>query len=743
VVDDAMPEDAEPADSLESAPVEQAGEPYQSLYRRYRPQRFADVRGQEHVTRALLNSVREGRVAHAYLFSGPRGTGKTSTARILAMALNCENPDNGEPCGVCDSCVAIRRGSSLDVHELDAASNRKLDEMRDLLSRVALGTSGRWKVYIVDEVHQLTSDAASALLKTLEEPPGHVIFVLATTDPQKVMPTIRSRTQHFEFHLLGSDVLAGLLGDINTQAGLGVAPEAIDLVVRRGHGSARDALSVLDQVAAAGSVDDETAVVADIVEALADRDVGRVLVAVAECMSAGRDPRRLAVDLLDHLRNGFLASQARGLVLLPDDAAAEVEAQAHRLGLATLVRAMEIIGQAATDMRDAVDPRVAIEVALVRIASPAADAQPAALLARIEQLEQRLEHGGLASADTGGASSAAGSLAEARAAVSGTAVPGAAVAAAAELAAGDRPAATAAPQAPEVPAVRVAEASEASQPQAAAIPSSPRPVETAPAAEAEVDRRPPRPAVAPRPTMGDPPPTPRPTLGARPRRTLAQAPPSAGSTPPPSPGRSADANSRVDAAPAAAPATAPTAAGDAATDADAPSRPAPSGGAPQAAGPASRPAPPGRPAAGLPAGSSELPTRDELTKAWGDTVLPSLPARMKAYLALGRFLAVDASAAVYALPDQGLLARSETVRKDFEAALTAHFGRPVPLRLVLDDASAPPKGAGAEVPPPIEEMEEEDPDSYVLADLEDVGAAVVSPEQRLLDAFPGAEEVTP
>ena len=196
-------------------------------------------------------------MAHAYLFSGPRGTGKTSTARILAMALNCEHPVDGEPDGTCPSCVAIRQGVSLDVQELDSATNRGIDEMRDLLGRVALGTPGRWKVYIIDEVHQMTSAAASALLKTLEEPPGHVIFVLATTDPQKVLPTIRSRTQHFEFRLLGADVLASLLRDVNDRAALGVTPEAIDLVVRRGHGSARDALSALDQVAAAGGVDDD------------------------------------------------------------------------------------------------------------------------------------------------------------------------------------------------------------------------------------------------------------------------------------------------------------------------------------------------------------------------------------------------------------------------------------------------------------------------------------------------------
>src|SRR5213080_902295 len=193
-----------------------AEQPYQSLYRRYRPQRFSEVRGQDHVTRALGNAVRDGRVAHAYLFSGPRGTGKTSTARILAKVLNCPNQRDGEPCGTCDSCVQV---ASFDVHELDAASNNGVEAMLDLVARAALGTPGRWKVYIVDEVHMLSTAASNALLKTLEEPPGHVIFVLATTDPQKVLPTIRSRTQHFEFRLLAPDVLAGLVRQVNEKAG--------------------------------------------------------------------------------------------------------------------------------------------------------------------------------------------------------------------------------------------------------------------------------------------------------------------------------------------------------------------------------------------------------------------------------------------------------------------------------------------------------------------------------------------
>src|SRR6478672_10861576 len=191
---------------------------YQSLYRRYRPQRFGELRGQEQLVRALQHAVQTDTVGHAYLFSGPRGTGKTSTARILAKVLNCENPVDGEPDGVCASCLAIEQGTSFDVHELDAASNNGVDAIRELVAKASLGTPGRTKVYILDEVHMLSTPASNALLKTLEEPPAHVVFVLATTDPQKVLPTIRSRTQHFEFRLIGPDVLVDLLKDVNASA---------------------------------------------------------------------------------------------------------------------------------------------------------------------------------------------------------------------------------------------------------------------------------------------------------------------------------------------------------------------------------------------------------------------------------------------------------------------------------------------------------------------------------------------
>ena len=381
-----VPPEPSPDPSASAAP--QDGHPYQSLYRRYRPARFEEVRGQDHVVLALRNAVRDGRVAHAYLFSGPRGTGKTSTARILAKALNCTNLEDGEPCGVCASCVEIAKGTSLDVHELDAASNNGVEAMRDLVSRAALGTPGRQKVYIVDEVHMLSTAASNALLKTLEEPPAHVVFVLATTDPQKVLPTIRSRTQHFEFRLLDAETLGELLTQVRDDAHLDVTDEALDVAIRRGKGSARDALSVLDQVAASDSVDDDLPELSEVAEALAERDSSRALVAVAHLTSGGWSPQQLAGDLVEYLRQAFLTMVAPELVSVGDTERDEIAGLAERLGLAAVVRAMEVLGLAQVAMREAPDPRVNLEVALVRLAHPEVDVSPEALLARIERLER-------------------------------------------------------------------------------------------------------------------------------------------------------------------------------------------------------------------------------------------------------------------------------------------------------------------------------------------------------------------
>ena len=554
-----------------------AAEPqYRSLYRRFRPQRFGELRGQDHVRRALRNAVAEGKVTHAYLFSGPRGTGKTSAARILAKALNCAQLRDGEPCGTCPSCVAVQEGTSLDVHELDAASNNGVDAMRDLVARASLGTPGRWKVYIVDEVHMLSTAASNALLKTLEEPPGHVVFVLATTDPQKVLPTIRSRTQHYEFRLLPGEVLSSLLADVNQAAGLGVPTEAIDLVARRGKGSARDALSALDQVAAAGQVEDEPAVTDELVEALCERDAGRALVAVAEGCAAGRDARRLAGDLLDHLRSAFLAMLAPGLLGLPDTAREQVEAQGRRFGAPGLVRAMEAVGQAQIDMREALDPRVCLETAIVRLARPDADPSPAALLERVERLERQV-------------------------------------------------------------------AGRASEPARAAA----------------------RQAVGPAGAQGG---------GGSPTSQPGPVPP----LPPP---------------------PAPTSV-------------------------VASPAPTGE--------DGPVPSRDELTLAWGDTVLRSLSPRAKSRFAAGRFVAVEEGKAVFALPNAIHRERCQAVIGDVEAALSAHFKRPVHLRLVVETEETA-AGPQPERPEDVEEVGDEVPSAEA--------SPVASPEDRLMRAFPGAEEV--
>ncbi|HEX7444630.1 MAG TPA: DNA polymerase III subunit gamma/tau, partial [Acidimicrobiales bacterium] len=361
---------------------------YQSLYRRYRPQRFAELRGQEHLVRALQNAVRDDRVGHAYLFSGPRGTGKTSTARILAKVLNCEIPVDGEPCGVCESCVAIEQGTSFDVHELDAASNNGVDAIRELVAKTAMGTPGRTKVYILDEVHMLSTAASNALLKTLEEPPDHVVFVLATTDPQKVLPTIRSRTQHFEVHLLSAEELTELAEYIIADAGLEVPPGAVDYVVRTGAGSARDMESALDQVVAAAGIPDDADALDELVEALCERDTGRALVAVDAAIAGGRGPRVLGELLIGRLRDVFLASMKADLSRLPDRDRARVVEQAARLGPAGATRALEVLGEAFVGIQDAPDQRIPLEVALVRLTRPEADTSLAALADRVARLEQ-------------------------------------------------------------------------------------------------------------------------------------------------------------------------------------------------------------------------------------------------------------------------------------------------------------------------------------------------------------------
>jgi DNA polymerase III subunit gamma/tau len=354
---------------------------YQSLYRRYRPQRFGDVAGQEHVSETLRNAVLTDRVAHAYLFSGPRGCGKTTNARILAKALNCTNLQDGEPCCVCESCLLVASGASMDVIELDAASNNGVDAMRELVSRASLGTAGRRKVYIVDEVHMLTAAASNALLKTLEEPPDHVVFVLATTDPQKVLATIRSRTQAFEFRLFSYPALLELVRKVALDAELNLDDETLQAVTRRGNGSARDALSALDQASAAGGIDDSFDV-SELAAAVGSMDASAVLLGVERATERGRDPRQLARDLIETFRGVFLIHMGRTSSADPS--------LVGSIGPAAATRSLETIGEALVAMRDAVEPRIVLEVALLRLVRPDIDKTVSALQQRVEALELRL-----------------------------------------------------------------------------------------------------------------------------------------------------------------------------------------------------------------------------------------------------------------------------------------------------------------------------------------------------------------
>ncbi len=589
---------------------------YQSLYRRYRPRRFADVRGQDHVVVGLRNAVREGRVGHAYLFSGPRGTGKTSTARILAKALNCENPQDGEPCLECASCVAIEAGTSFDVHELDAASNNGVDAIRDLIASTALASPGRHKLYILDEVHMLSPGAENAFLKTLEEPPEGVVFVLATTDPHKVRPTIRSRAQHFEFHLLPSAELDAYVRDVIADAGIELSDEAIEHALRVGAGSARDTLSAVDQLVAAGGVAERGVPVDEVVEALADRDPGRALAAVADAVRNGRDPRVLGEQLVHRLRDVFLSAMKAPLDHLGDADRDRIAALTERFERPFITRCLEGLGDAMAKMPEAADRRILLETALVRLADIESDVSPAALLERIERLERA-------------------------------------------LASGSPP------------------------PQVAPVTAHAGPPAVAPDREA-----------------------------------------------PPATGAAAGAKEALAAARRNRPARAPTT-----TPATAPSA-----------------SPPARPSEGRSA-AGDGPSRDDLTLAWADEILPKLPRLVRARFATGRFLSADGGVVRLGLPNAVHVAKCEEMRADVEAVLAEHFGAPVRLELVVDvgEAAASPPARGGrprrgpvEVDPsPAPEPDPEpEPEEVVdVHELEDAPTDTRSGLDRIAEAFPGAQLV--
>jgi DNA polymerase-3 subunit gamma/tau len=379
---------------------------YQALYRKYRPQSFEDIVGQGHVTSTLAREVAEDRVAHAYLFAGPRGTGKTTTARILAKALNCENrAPNGSPDNVCESCLAITEGSSLDVLELDAASHNSVEDIRDMrlsVTTVASSANSR-RVYILDEAHMLSKAAGNALLKTLEEPPEHVIFVLATTEPYKLLDTIRSRSQRFDFHPVGVEALAAHLARLADAEGYKADAAALVAVARHSGGSARDALSLLEQVAAlgAGTVDvagvhrtlgmADSEVYTRLADAIAAGDARSALELVAEMASRGIDLRRFIGEAIGFFRGVFLAHYSPNLAEVVDEPAEILESwkkASSRIGPADVLRAVDHLGEALVKLREGREERLMVELAMIRLTRPETATDPDALLARLERLER-------------------------------------------------------------------------------------------------------------------------------------------------------------------------------------------------------------------------------------------------------------------------------------------------------------------------------------------------------------------
>jgi DNA polymerase-3 subunit gamma/tau len=378
-----------------------------ALYRKYRPSSFADVIGQEHVTTPLSNALESGKIHHAYLFSGPRGCGKTSSARIMARSLNCEKGPTPNPCGVCQSCkdLVANGPGSLDVIELDAATHGLVDDARDLRDKAFFApVSSRYKIYIIDEAHQLGPGAANALLKVVEEPPAHVLFIFATTEPDKLISTIRSRTHHYPFRLVPPAILNSHLEKICASEGIKVAKGVISLVVRASGGSVRDSLSILGQLLAGAGSDGVTyeiavallgytdsALIDEAIDAIAAQDSASLFTTIDRVIESGQDPKRFASDLLERIRDLIIVgasdeNNSAILISLPTDQLDRIRTQAKLIGIATLIRSADLIAQGLTQMRGATPPRLILELICGQMMLPAGD--NANITARIEKLEK-------------------------------------------------------------------------------------------------------------------------------------------------------------------------------------------------------------------------------------------------------------------------------------------------------------------------------------------------------------------
>lgn len=380
-----------------------------ALYRRYRPESFAEVIGQEHVTDPLQQALRNNRVNHAYLFSGPRGCGKTTSARILARCLNCEKGPTPTPCGECQSCQDLARGGpgSIDVIEIDAASHGGVDDARDLREKAFFGpASSRYKIYIIDEAHMVTSAGFNALLKVVEEPPEHLKFIFATTEPEKVIGTIRSRTHHYPFRLVPPGTLREYLGEVCGREGIPVEDGVLPLVVRAGAGSVRDSMSVMDQLLAGAADAGVTYAMAtsllgytdgslldSVVEAFASGDGAAAFEVVDRVIEGGNDPRRFVADLLERLRDLVILAAVpdaaeKGLIDAPSDVVERMQAQAGVFGAAELSRAADLVNEGLTEMRGATSPRLQLELICARVLLPAAYGDERALMARLDRIER-------------------------------------------------------------------------------------------------------------------------------------------------------------------------------------------------------------------------------------------------------------------------------------------------------------------------------------------------------------------